>query len=375
MCYTFLKLNIFQLRWSRNVTQLDQMHLNFVRIPSRSLSSCLLLDVISTNMFFNSTPSKILLKNQNEISTVIHPNHLSMPSTLSDTFTISFMLAGKWYSSCTIYTTTARIRSITPNYELGDDRQGAAFIKILSPWGLTKFHLSSIFENGQRVLFLSPHFVFINSSSIKLSVFAFCVLQRQRQQMQIPDDSPDFVGTYEAAPQNKSTNPRGVGLCTFFNLSYTPEDTNFNKLYNYFVSLRIGRNDWSVPIQLNRNIQRKCFSIEGGPNGYHPVTLSVLEHEGQTFVSIYDDRVPAIRIENRSDRRLFIAQAESTDPTKIPYIAQKTLNDEHFEWYPSVAPDATICYTPPSVDAGFPEKIDQPVAILVASESGKFVFI
>lgn len=348
------------------------MHLDFVRNPSRSLSSCLLLDVISTNVFVNSTASKILLKNQNETSTVIHPNHLAMPSTFSDTFTISFMLAGKWYPSCPIHTAAARNRSITPNYELGDGRQGAAFIKILSPCGLTKFHLSSIVENGQRVLFLSPHFVFINSSSVKLNVFAFCVLQRQRQQIQIPDGSPNFVGTYEASSQKNAANPRGVGLGTFFNLSYKPEDANFNKLFNYFISLRIGSNEFAVPVQLNRNIQRKCFSIEGGPNGHHPVTLSVLEHDGQTFVSVYDDRVPTIRIENRTDRRIFVAQAESIDPTKTPYIAHKTLNDENFEWYTSVAPDGTICYTPPSVDAGFPEKVDQPVAILVASESSEF---
>lgn len=290
-----------------------------------------------------------------------------MPTCLSDTFTISFMLAGKWYTSCPIHTPAARIRTITPNYELGDGHQGAALINILSPCGLTKFHLSSVIENGQRVLFLSPHFVFINSSSIKLNVFAFCVLQRQKAQIQIPDDSPDFVGTYEAASQKKSSNPRGVGLCTFFNLSYKPDDTNFNKLFNYFISLRIGRNEFSVPIQLNRSIQRKCFSLEGGKNGYHPVTLSVLEHEGQTFVSIYDDRVPSIRLENRTDQRMFVAQAESADATKAPYVVQKTLNDEHFEWFTSISPKATICYTPPSVDAGFPEKMDQSVAILLAA--------
>lgn len=362
---------MFKLRWRRKVTQLEPMHLDFVRNPSQSLSSCLLLDVISTNIFINSTANKVLLKNTNETSTVIHPNQLAMPTTLSDTFTISFMLAGKWYASCLIYTSAARIRSITPNYELGDDRQGAAAIKILSPWGLTNFHLSSIFEHGQRVLFLSPHFVFINSSSIGVNVFAFCVLQRQRQQMQLPDDTPDFVGVYEASSQKKSINTRGVGLCTFFNLSYHPDDTNFNKLFNYFIALRIGRNEFSVPIQLNRTIQRKCFSLEGGPNGQHSVTLSVLEHDGQTFVSMYDDLVPNIRLENRTGQRMLIAQAESPDQHKPPYSAQETLNDEHFEWHTSVKPDATIFYTPPSVDGGFPEKMDQQVAILVAIESGK----
>lgn len=321
-------------------------------------------------MFVNSTGSKVLLKNLDDTSTVIHPNNLGMPASISDTFTISFMLAGKWYSSCPIHTPAARIRSITPNYELGENGQGAAHVKILSPWGLTKFHLSSTLENGHRVLFLSPHFIFINSSSIHMNVYAFCVLQRQRQQLQIPDGSPDFVGTYDAESQKNAANPRGVGLCTFFNLSHDPADTNFNKLFNYFISVRTDRNEFSVPVQLNRSIQRKCFSIEGGPNGHHALTMSVLEYEGQTFVSVYDDRAPAIRMENRTDRLLFVAQAESTDPAKAP-VAQKTLNDEHFEWYTNVAPDATIFYTPPSVDAGFPEKMGQQISILVAVEPGK----
>lgn len=101
--------------------------------------------------------------------------------------------------------------------------------------------------------------------------------------------------------------------------------------------------------------------------------MSVLEHKGQIFVSVFDDRVPAIRLENRTDRRMYVAQADLSDASK-PSTPKKTLNDENFEWHTSIRPGSTICYTPPSVDAEFPEQLNDPVSILLACDDEKIAW-
>lgn len=96
----------------------------------------------------------------------------------------------------------------------------------------------------------------------------------------------------------------------------------------------------------------------------------MIDHRGQTFVSIHHDVSPIIELENRTDLPLYIGQAESTDPAK-PSVAVKTLNDDHFEWFTSAPPQATIFYTPPTIDASFPDKSIQPVGIIFANASNR----
>lgn len=55
-----------------------------------------------------------------------------------------------------------------------------------------------------------------------------------------------------------------MGIKTFFNLSADKDDQDHTRLFNYFVAVRIGQQDYSVPIPLNKVINRMCFSISDG---------------------------------------------------------------------------------------------------------------
>lgn len=185
--------------------------------------------------------------------------------------------------SCPIYITNKRNRS-QPNYVIGDD--SSAIIKIISEFGLSKLQLSSMFENSVRVFILSPHYVVCNYSEIPLTIWAFCILQKEKKTLHMPTDN-DNMGTFVVPNQKKKErsgfvlyysrneyvlnlnvlllsffcSARGTGITTFFNLSYNKTDTNFNKLFNYFVAVRVDDFEYSIPIPLNRPINRLSFCI------------------------------------------------------------------------------------------------------------------
>lgn len=164
------------------------------------------MEVVPCCLFVNATNCTVLLKTSNDISTVIHANHIAIPSTLTDTFTLSFLMANKLYPTCLIYVKPPRNRE-TPSYELGIDNNHSTVVKVLSPSSLSKFHLTSSLDNELRVIFLSSHYVFVNCSSVALNLWAFCALQQTRQPVRLPPDnsSQDFVGKYTAFPQLQGT--------------------------------------------------------------------------------------------------------------------------------------------------------------------------
>lgn len=105
-----------------------------------------------------------------------------------------------------------------------------------------------------------------------------------------------------------------------------------------------------------------------------PLAVSAIEHQGQLYISIQDDQSPTIEFVNRTDLELYLAQAESVDLSK-PSAAVKSLNDETFEWFTIVPPNKTIFFTPPSVNASFPEKLDNNIGIIIASVMSRFIKI
>lgn len=300
-----------------------------------------------------------------------------MNLTTQTPFTLSFRLNNHLLTTCPIYNTDHHTRTRAarskPSYELADT--GSTVVKMLGPHALCKYHLSSSLANGSRVLIVSPHFVVVNHTAHTFDAWAFCVLQRHRADLKLPVQS-EPIGSFVVPPSRSDAEPsshRGAGINAFYNLSHDPSDTNFNKLYNYFVAVRIGGTDntdnvFSMPIPLNRAVPRKCFSIDshdattGQPTSI-PLAVSIIEHDGQTYVSLHADTSPCIRLVNRTDRRLYVAQSQTpVDGAMATVAAQPSeplelqlSGDDQFEWYSAVDAGRTCFYTPVGWDADFPD--------------------
>lgn len=100
--------------------------------------------------------------------------------------------------------------------------------------------------------------------------------------------------------------------------------------------------------------------------------MCITEHQGQHFICIHDDASPTIEFENRTELNLLMVQCDPNDPNKLPV---EHINDNHFEWIQNVPSNATVFYTPPSINQNFPEKTDIEIAIILACINSAFVEI
>lgn len=93
--------------------------------------------------------------------------------------------------------------------------------------------------------------------------------------------------------------------------------------------------------------------------------MCITEHQGQHFICIHDDATPTIEFENRTELNLLLAQCDPNDSIKSPVEHIKDIN---FEWLQTVPSNATVFYTPPSINEHFPEKSDSEIAIILGSD-------
>ncbi len=99
--------------------------------------------------------------------------------------------------------------------------------------------------------------------------------------------------------------------------------------------------------------------------------MCITEHQGQHFICIHDDTAPTIEFENRTELHLLMAQCAPNYSLKPPV---EHIKDSHLEWLQNVPSNATIFYTPPSINEHFPEKSDSDIAIILSCVNGWLLY-
>lgn len=157
------------------------------------------------------------------------------------------------------------------------------------------------------------------------------------------------------------------------NLSKHKNKLKFNSCYNCYLTLyQSDGNEFSTPIYLNRTVSRKSFSVQCDDDRYLPLSLSIVAHQGQQYVSIYDDPCPSFSIENRTDFNIYVAQSDSVNASKAAAAVPECVVESNFVWYQIVGSRQTVFYTPPALDAVFPETQEVEIALIFACVSGEF---
>lgn len=326
--------------------------------PSRELSCSLMMDVLPWCLFINSIGCEIKLINSTDSGSYsIEPNHIAMPFMISTAFNIAINYESGWKTSCLIYLNDCKpVHRSQLYYKL--PQEGSVLIEVLANNGLSKFHLTSRFENSTRIIILSPYFVVCNLSKQAVKIHPFCVSRGERLRFDVHQDIRWNLQSIDL-PMNKkcsATISKGIGITAFQNLSQKSivEETTERNM-NYYLVVSIDECDFSIPILINRSIPRTGFSIRHESNQNTAFALTAIEYLGQIYVSIYNDRYPFTEIYNRTNIYMYIAEAESADANKRPK-PRRSIHDDNFQWFKSVPPFKRINYTPPSVNENFPEK-------------------
>lgn len=110
---------------------------------------------------------------------------------------------------------------------------------------------------------------------------------------------------------------------------------------------------WSCPLRVNDGVVRRSFSIpvpvESDGVSDHAYMLTVQEHLGQVFLSVYPEIHPQITLNNMCGFRILCAQGTPDSDGKA---IEESVN---FDWWCSVAAHSSAHYSFPSASERFPD--------------------
>lgn len=339
--------------------------------PSHDFSCSLLLDILPWCLFINSLGCEIKIINSTDGNNYsIESNHIGTPFMITTAFTISVNFESGWKNSCLIYINDCKpVHRSQLYYKL--PQEGSILIELLTNSGLSKFQLTSKFENNTRVITVAPYFVVCNLSRHSLKIHPFCVSRNEKLTFHPQPDIRWSLQTLDLPMNPKSTTRlcKGIGITSFQSLSHIPLiEAVTERSLNYFVVISIDEEDFSVPILINKPITRTAFGLRYEINKNSAFALSAIEYLGQIYITVYDDRYPFVLIENRTNIPMFLAEPESSDITKHSK-PRRSIHDENFQWYREVPQFKQAYYSPPSVNENFPDKSISNICLMLGCEN------
>lgn len=183
-----------ELRWQRQFYENEHLKPLFKYEPSRSLSCTLMLDVVPSSLFFNSTALKVKLVCGTWCCS-IPANGVAVPMAIQTSFTIGIKLQDNWSFSCPIHLQSNNqqrsIKLFQPYYELPET--GNTIIKIRSTRGVSKFVINTVMERGVQQFYFSTYFVVCNFSDYAINAWAFCSMRKDRRKIKVPVDLQQHI--------------------------------------------------------------------------------------------------------------------------------------------------------------------------------------
>lgn len=263
---------------------------------------------------------------------------------------------------------------INSNLKLGNDsylipEEGIVPIAARNDKLVANFVLHSVKENDMRVLILTTGHVVVNYTNYNLRFWSFAIQTNERETgLKVYENmASSLYATDKTSPS--SYDAKGTPITLFSCVTSPKTKYKSNTTYNYFLTLfNESPENYSCPILLNRKFKRKSFSVLCG-DSYIPFIASILRHQDQLYLSIYEDPCPSLTIENQTDFNIFVGQSTSINTTKNPNPAEDCSCDDKFQWYQQVPSKKLVYYTPPIIDQTFPEIDSFEYALIFACVS------
>uniref|UniRef100_A0AAG5CN30 Chorein N-terminal domain-containing protein n=1 Tax=Anopheles atroparvus TaxID=41427 RepID=A0AAG5CN30_ANOAO len=345
---------------------------------ANEMSCCLKLNIAPWALFINQLGCEVRLKNCSTTDTnIIAPNSIVMPFHVEVGFTLELNvgLRGTALQSEPIYINGSDARKQSPSGSAVLALEGSIDINIRTETGIMNLVLTSLTENKIRVFILASQFIVTNYSSIDLHCWSFALPANERLDHFKLSNSGPHSCCY-SLPKNdvRCENPKGTVITMLNNVSQRKGKLKPSANFNHYLTVYRRRekgSDFSAPIYLNKPISRKSFSVPYGDR-HVPLSLSIVAHQGQLHVSLFDDPCPSYAIENRTDFSMYVAQSDTVQPHKTATAVAETV-EANFTWYQTVGSRQTVHYTPPALDEQFPEPQETELALIFACVSGSAI--
>lgn len=224
--------------------------------------------------------------------------------------------------------------------------------------------LTSSIENKMRLLIISSLVVLVNHSTHELKVFSFAA---------DVGDKLDGIKRNEVATKKftriiKCDGKQGQPIPVFADLNVAKGKRKIHTIFSSHIAIGCKAEEASFPIRI-QPLMRKCVNVPTDL-GNVPLSVSIIKHNEQFFVTIFDDPSPFMSIKNDTDFNLFVAQTDMTNPNAKYILPHKEGSDDRFSWFQMVPSKQRIFYTPPTINEHFPEITNPDYGLIFACVSG-----
>lgn len=270
-----------------------------------------------------------------------------------------------WTQSDPIYINTDVKKKISNSYAL--PIEGQVTVNLQTETELIQLILTSSIENKMRLAIISSVVVVVNHSKHAMKVFAFAADVGEKldgvRRNEIP--TKHFKTLFENA---KGYNKKGHPLPIFTDVCVVKGKRKINTNFSSLIAIGSGAEEVSFPIKIQPML-RKCVNVPS-ETGNLPISVSVIKHNEQFFVSIHDDPSPFMSIKNETDFNLYVAQTDLTNPNAKYILPHREVTDERFSWFQTVPSKQRIFYTPPIINEHFPELTNPDYGLIFACVTG-----
>ncbi|PNF20823.1 hypothetical protein B7P43_G12077 [Cryptotermes secundus] len=221
--------------------------------------------------------------------------------------------------------------------------------------------IASVMVEEMRVITVRAKYIICNCTSLSLQISAFAVKEFERHDCL--KEEQRCVQTVLPHTENKSN----LGL-PIVQWAVLGKEEGEGELLPY-IMLNTGAG-WSCPLRVSDGMVRHSFSIPVTMNAdcqsNDAYTLTVQEHSGQVFLSIYPEMHPQITLHNMCRFKILCAQGmPDSDGKAVPETA-------NFDWWCGVEPHSYAHYSLPATSQRFPDIVSPgnwPPLVLALSES------
>lgn len=227
--------------------------------------------------------------------------------------------------------------------------------------------LSSQIESKMRLIIISSLVVIVNYSSHALKIFSMAADNGEKL---------DGVKRNEIATKNftevsecgKTSDKQGQPIAAFADLIGSKGRRRINTNFSSLIAFGSKSEEASFPIKV-QSMMRKCLNVPCGDKSI-PISVSIIKHNEQYFISIHDDPSPFMSIKNETDFNLYVAQTDLSNPNAKYILPHREVCDERFSWFQAVPAKQRIFYTPPIINELFPEITNPDFGIIFACVTG-----
>lgn len=219
-----------------------------------------------------------------------------------------------------------------------------------------------------RLLIVSSLVVASNHSKHDLRIFSFVADIGEKLEGSIKRNETHSKTFKTITGDRNRSSEQGLPIPLFADLCVTKGKRKVNTTYSSLISIGNSSDEASCPIKVQPTM-RRCVNVPSD-SGNIPISVSIIKHNEQFFVSIHDDCSPFMIVENDTDFNLYVAQTDLANPSTKYILPHKEISDERFTWFQTVPSKQRVFYTPPTIDEHFPDIFNPDYGLIFACVTG-----